>query len=612
MRVRSTALLGIALAFSLILLLGVCGVPVVAAAGDPPADAATGADGPRSTLGSYMAARIAARQFDMPAAAAFYSKVLQEDPENPMLLDAALQAEASRANWGRAEALSRALVKVDPSNRVAQALLGIVTFKAGRNAEAGEHFKPGNMPPIGELTNVLARAWILQAQGRTDEALATIDNGKLPDAANNLVQYHRALLADVAGRTAEARNSYGRLWKSDQRILRVALAYARHAAAAGERKQAQSILRAYIERAKGFADPHARALLDEIAGGEQLPLLVATPQEGMAELFYWLGQQFSSEPVAAGTDPVTLRLGVVFLQMSLYLMPDQTFPLIALAGAQEAARHFDAANDAYSRVAKGSPLEVAINISKAVNLNRLERVEEAQALLDQVAHKHPRDIRPWEALGNLMRDHKRYAEAVEYYSKAIALIGKPESKHWTFFYARGTSYERLKKLSQAEADLQRSLKLSANQAVTLNYLGYTWIDHNRHLRKGLQMIEKAVRLKPNDGYIVDSLGWGHYRLGHYPEAVRYLEQAVGLRPEDPTLNDHLGDAYWRVGREREARFQWDQALKLNPEPEEAEKMRRKLEKGLPSAAPHQAKRGKSGRSADRAKRRSAGNAMQQP
>ena len=243
-----------------------------------------------------------------------------------------------------------------------------------------------------------------------------------------------------------------------------------------------------------------------------------------------------------------------------------------------------------------------------MNLTQLKKVDEAQSLLEQLSRQYPRDIRPLEALGNIMRVNKRYAEAVGYYSKAIALIGRPEARHWAYFYMRGTCYERLKKLPQAEADLQRALQLSPDQHLTLNYLGYTWIDHNRNLRKGLALIEKAVRLKPDDGDIVDSLGWAHFRLGNFAEAVRHLERAVELRPDDPTLNDHLGDAYWRVGREREARFQWTQALKLNPEPPEAEKMREKLEKGLPSPQTRQAKRGKDARRADRDKRRGEANA----
>jgi tetratricopeptide (TPR) repeat protein len=97
----------------------------------------------------------------------------------------------------------------------------------------------------------------------------------------------------------------------------------------------------------------------------------------------------------------------------------------------------------------------------------------------------------------------------------------------------------------------------------------------------MSLIEKAVALKPDDGYIVDSLGWAHFKLNNYKEAVRFLERAVELKPEDPVLNDHLGDALWKVGREREARFQWDQALTLDPEAEEVEKIKKKLTEGLP-------------------------------
>ncbi len=86
----------------------------------------------------------------------------------------------------------------------------------------------------------------------------------------------------------------------------------------------------------------------------------------------------------------------------------------------------------------------------------------------------------------------------------------------------------------------------------------------RIFERGLKMIEKAVELRPEDGYIVDSLGWAHYRLGDYSSAVQYLEKAIELVPEDPTINDHLGDAYWQSGRPVEARYQWRRALQFGP------------------------------------------------
>ena len=79
----------------------------------------------------------------------------------------------------------------------------------------------------------------------------------------------------------------------------------------------------------------------------------------------------------------------------------------------------------------------------------------------------------------------------------------------------------------------------------LNYLGYSWIDQGINLDEGMRMIRRAVEQRPDDGYIVDSLGWAYYRIGNYDEAVKKLERAVELKPEDPTINDHLGDAYGR-------------------------------------------------------------------
>jgi len=94
------------------------------------------------------------------------------------------------------------------------------------------------------------------------------------------------------------------------------------------------------------------------------------------------------------------------------------------------------------------------------------------------------------------------------------------------------------------------------------------------------MIRKAVKLRPRDGYIIDSLGWGYYRLKKYEAAVLELERAVLYRPEDPIINDHLGDAYWKVGRKIEARFQWQRSLSLEPKIELLKSVKDKLKHGL--------------------------------
>ena len=118
----------------------------------------------------------------------------------------------------------------------------------------------------------------------------------------------------------------------------------------------------------------------------------------------------------------------------------------------------------------------------------------------------------------------------------------------------------------------------------LNYLGYSWVDQGINLDEAFKMLRRAVELKPNDGYIVDSLGWAHFKLGQFPEAAQTLERAISLKPADPVLNDHLGDAYWRVNRRTEAHFQWNHARDMGPEPEDLPAILKKIEVGLPDAS----------------------------
>ena len=125
----------------------------------------------------------------------------------------------------------------------------------------------------------------------------------------------------------------------------------------------------------------------------------------------------------------------------------------------------------------------------------------------------------------------------------------------------------------------------------LNYLGYSWTEQGRNLARARQMIERAVEQRPNDGAIIDSLGWVMLRQGNIAGAVKSLERAVELVPEDATINGHLGDAYWAARRRPEALYQWRRALSLKPDPEDVPALEAKLhesEQALGIAAAPQA------------------------
>ncbi len=546
------------------------------AAGAGTSEAGTAGAGPSqgsSLLGSYLAARHARRKFDTGTAAAYLRYALRLDPNNLRLLEPAFLMETSEGNWDQAVPLARRLIVFRKKHRVAHLLLGLTDVKNNDLDAADKHFKAASSSPIGELTGTLARSWVALAKGQPRRGIKLLRALKKAEGGQFHVSYQTGLIAGQAGLTTTAHAAYARVFKIDKRALRVALAYSRQLASEGDIEGAKKVLKRHVRTRGGVNHRIVNTLLQRLKPDQRVDLLVRTPHEGLAEVFYGLGEAL----IGVGAVPD----GAVYLHLALYMRPSFPFALEALANTYEARKKFQLALATYDRIPNGSPLQPVIALRKAMSLNQLDRVDEAKELLETLARQEPDNINPLAALGNIMRARKRYGEAVVYYDKVIKLIKKPTRRHWSYFYFRGTCYERIKQWPKAERDLQTALKLNPNQTQVLNYLGYSWVDQNSHLKQGMKLIEKAVRLKPDDGYIVDSLGWAHYRLKNYKKAAKLLERAVELRPEDPILNDHLGDAFWRTGRKVEAKFQWQQALTLKPEPANALKIRKKLKAGLP-------------------------------
>jgi Flp pilus assembly protein TadD len=254
------------------------------------------------------------------------------------------------------------------------------------------------------------------------------------------------------------------------------------------------------------------------------------------------------------------------------LAPDFDGARLVLAQQQSQAGHAERARAMLAEIAPGSPYAGSARTMEAWML--LDAGETDRALLLARANAESGDARAKRALADMYRTLERYSEAEPIYSELIVAQGDD----WRLYFARGAARERLGRWPDAESDLRRALELSPEQPDVMNYLGYSWVDRGERLQEGLALIQRAVELRPGSGAIIDSLGWAHYRLGDYAQALDLLERAVELEPADPTLNDHLGDVYWRLGRRIEARFQWQRALTLDPDNPDA--IRGKLEHGL--------------------------------
>jgi tetratricopeptide (TPR) repeat protein len=528
-------------------------------------------DDPESLLGNYLAGRQARFDRDTTSAADFYEKALAMDPDNEVILEQTFLLEAAAAHWPRAVSLATKLVETEKLHRIARLVLAVDAFRKGDYAEAESHLRSARKGPISDLTTSLGLAWVKLAAGDPDAAFATLNEMKKAEWAQFYRRYHKGLIASLARRHDIADKSLSQAFNKNNRTRRIAEAYAREAANSGDTKLAARILRTHM--AKTSRNAMIEALLAEIEEGKKVDLLIGSAADGFAEVFYGIGDALTGEG--------GVEIGTIYLQLALQLRPGFALVLRSLGEVYDATRNYELAISSYDRVPQSSPLWMNTQIRKAYDLNSLERTDEAVALLESLAEAKPGETRPLDALGSILRSHKRYEEAAKAYSRAIALVKKPDKNHWALFYARGVCHERLKQWPKAEADLKRALELSPDQPLVLNYLGYSWVDQGQNLDEAMSLIRKAVDLKPDDGYFVDSLGWARYRLGNYQEATKQLERAVELRPDDPVINDHLGDAYWRVNRKLEARYQWSQSLTLEPEPEEVEKIKTKLAEGLP-------------------------------
>lgn len=531
-----------------------------------------------SPSGSYLAARHAGIQRDAAAASAFYRAALRADPRNSELVERAFLSFLVDGDVEEAVRLAERLVQLDRAHRIGRLVLGVRSIKAKQYQTARQHLAQSIRGPIADLTAILLTAWTQFGSGESKVAVEGIDKLAGPDWYAIFKDLHAGLILDLAGNKREAGKRLERTYKLDSNALRAVDAYGRWVSRNGSKDEALKIFRDFDKVLPRH--PLILEAINDIKAGDKLAALVESPQAGAAEVLYGLGASLGRQ---GGED-----LGLVYLQLALYLQPKHALALLSLADLYENLKKPELAIKVYERVPQDSPLRRNAEIQLGINYDSIERTEEAKKHLGKLIAAHPGDTEAIMALGNILRGRKQFPECATAYSEGIATIAQPEKSNWLIFYFRGICYERAKEWAKAEADLQKALELFPEQPHVLNYLGYSWIDQGQKLEEGMKMIRRAVEQRPDDGYIVDSLGWAYFRVGEFDDAVKHLERAVELKPEDPTINDHLGDAYWKVGRTLEARFQWSHARDLKPEADDLKKIEEKLKVGLtdgPAPAP---------------------------
>ncbi|TJV39637.1 MAG: tetratricopeptide repeat protein [Mesorhizobium sp.] len=531
-----------------------------------------------SFSGAYLAARVAEGDNDLDSAIAYYKQALAFNPSDTALQQSLMLSLIAQGRFDESLVYADKLKEVPDVERFSRLALAVDSFHKKDFTKAQYWLKLSLESDLDRLISGVMSGWAEQGAGQPADAMAAIDKLQGPDWFGLFKSFHRALIADASNMPEKAEAIYAATMQdtaaggaAPETWMRNAQAYASFLARKGDKDKAISVL----DQAEAFSPGKLEivTLRDKIAKGDKIAPFVSGPSDGASEILLDLATALNR----GGGEPF-VRL---YLQYALALRPDSDAALVQLAAVAEQLKDGEGAIALYRRIPDSSPLKQLSDLQLGLNLADLDRHDEAITHLKAFVDAHPNDMRAYLALGGVYSSKEDFRSAANIYDKAVDALKTPTAANWNIFYQRGIAYERLKEWPKAEPNFRKALELQPDQPQVLNYLGYSWVDMNTNLKEGLAMIQKAVDLRPSDGYIVDSLGWAYFRLGRFDDAVREMERAVSLKPEDPVLNDHLGDAYWRVGRKLEATFQWNQARDLKPDPDVLATLQQKLMKGLP-------------------------------
>lgn len=519
--------------------------------------------------GNYLSGQFAQYRQDWSAANTYLDKVISFDPDNIELQQRSMILSMQAGDANRAIALAQKVLQEDDKNVLALLFIGMDQIAKQDYDTALKTLTKMPNNGIADFIRPILIAWASTPKGSIDdEALLS---------TSPLHAYHALLIADYQGKVQDAERYFVNILASggvDGHTLEmVGDVFARQ----GEKVYAEKIYDSLIKQSQDsnvistqISDLQAKRSNPELAKKTR----IANPAQGSAEAFYNMARVLYQDK----SDESAL----VFARIGQHLNPAAEDIKLLLARIMMRNDHVDEAIEVYTSIQSESPAFLESQRSAAELMEEEGRLDESIAYLEKLYADH-KDINALIQIGDAYRRAEKHELAIKAYDRAVdSLKSEITADYWHLLYARGMSYERVGNFKKSEEDLEKAMAFKPDHPYLLNYLGYSWADQGKNLDEALALVTRAVNLRPDDGYITDSLGWIYYMMGQYPDAVVELEKAIEMVPYDPTINDHLGDAYWQVGRKHEARFQWQRAL--NHAEDDAElktKIEAKVENGLP-------------------------------
>lgn len=522
------------------------------------------------SFGGYLAGRHALSTKDFDAASTYLSRAIEDDIENPELLNGLISVQVSLGDIGAAKISSDNLDLLGVQTQLSNMVKIAIQLRNRDFDNAKQQIE--NEQGINPLLDKIVTGWAFADQGNFEDAETIFDEIGKGSSLAQFSQMQKASMLAAYGRYESALNTIGNLEKNSNRIsidaraLKVQLLLK-----LDNKEEATEYFSKIFGNGVNADAANLRMQVEDHPNAYSIEESLSL-EAGIAYAFYAIADILKDD-----ADPNTALL---YVRLAQYLNENSQKAILLAADLLEQMGQYDLAVAEYAKISPSSSYFLSSELGRVGALRDGGKTEAALEVLYYLSREFSDIGIVHNSLGDFLRREERYSEAKIAYDRAVDIYRENNNVSWVVLYARGITHERLQEWDKAESDFRNALTINPDQANVLNYLGYSLIDRGEKLDEAMTMIEKAVSLQPESGYIVDSLAWGLFKLGKYETAIPHMEKAAELMPVDPIVTDHLGDLYWAVGRQLEAKFQWRRALSFDPELKDATRIREKLRIGL--------------------------------
>lgn len=537
------------------LLIGVAGFSSLNAAAEPKATPAITTANAEFVY-KYLLGEIAGQRGEITLASQLFLD-LAKQTRDPRLAERAARAAAYGNQPGIALQASTLWAELDPASLEAQQASSQLLIASGNLKQAKPHIQKLLAKEETRANGFLYLNSLLENQKDKAEVLTAITEfaapyPQLPEAHFAIAQ--AALAAnkpDIGKKALETANKLRPGWELAAQL------------------QGQLLLKESPDKAvsfyQGFLKQYPKANDVRMAYAK---LLVSQKRHAEAKPEFVKLVESSN-----GSPEISAVVGLLSLESNDFAMADKYFQQSLSSGfknpdqlyfylgrSAERQKNDTTALNWYDKIQPGNHF-LDGRLSAANVIARTKNVDAAIKMLDEVEDlTTEQQIMVIQAEASLLNQAKRNQESFDLMQKAVNNI--PNTIELIYDYAMAA--ERIGKLDIMEAELRKAIQLRPDFAAAYNALGYSFADRNIKLNEAKTLIETALKLQPDDHYMLDSLGWVHYRLGNLTLAAEYLRKAYETQA-DPEIAAHLGEVLWKQGLQEEAKKIWANALKDYPE-----------------------------------------------